>query len=123
MDLHKIEEIKKIALKAMFSDDEFMELLVLKGGNAMDIIHKISSRASIDLDFSIKDDFEDLSIIEKKIVKLIKNNFAEEGYIAYDIHFKKKPQDISNNLKSFWGGYEITFKIIEKNKSNTIFII
>jgi len=23
----------------MFSDDEFMELLVLKGGNAMDIIH------------------------------------------------------------------------------------
>jgi len=116
MDLQKIEEIKKIALKAMFSDDEFMDVLVLKGGNAMDIIHKISYRASIDLDFSIKNDFEDLSIIERKVVKLIGNNFAEEGYIAYDINFKKKPQDISDNLKSFWGGYEITFKIIEKNK-------
>jgi len=120
-DLQKIEEIKKIALKAMFSDDEFMELLVLKGGNAMDIIHKISSRASIDLDFSIKDDFEDLSIIEKKTVKLIKDNFAEEGYIAYDIYFKKRPQDTSDNLKSFWGGYEITFKIIEKNKYHNLF--
>lgn len=29
-----------------------MDLLVLKGGNAMDLVHQVNARASIDLDFS-----------------------------------------------------------------------
>ncbi len=38
---------------AMFSDDELMEMLVLKGGNAMALFYSEYSRASIDLDFSL----------------------------------------------------------------------
>lgn len=51
MDLKKIEQIKKIALIALISDDELMNALVLKGGNALHVIYKVDSRASLDLDF------------------------------------------------------------------------
>ena len=29
-----------------------------KGGNAMDLVHRIGAHASVDLDFSMKDDFD-----------------------------------------------------------------
>lgn len=43
-DLAELEKIKKLAIVAVFSDDELMERLVLKGGNALDLIHGISTR-------------------------------------------------------------------------------
>jgi predicted nucleotidyltransferase component of viral defense system len=52
-----IDRIKELVVIAMFSDDELMDRLVLKGGNALDIIHQVSVRASIDVDFSMSDDF------------------------------------------------------------------
>ncbi len=55
--LTDLERIKKLVVIAMFSDDELMERLVLKGGNALDLIHRISTRASLDLDFSMERDF------------------------------------------------------------------
>ena len=45
------EEIRRITIIALFSDDELIDQLVLKGGNALRLIHKISSRTSLDLDF------------------------------------------------------------------------
>ena len=54
-----IEEIKNLVIIALASDDELMETLVLKGGNAIEILEKrhliTLSRASYDLDFSIED--------------------------------------------------------------------
>lgn len=37
-ELISLEQIKKLAVTAMFSDDELMDQLVLKGGNAMALI-------------------------------------------------------------------------------------
>ena len=45
MDQKSFEKIKKITLKAMYSDDDLMETLVLKGGNAIDLIYGVSSEA------------------------------------------------------------------------------
>jgi hypothetical protein len=44
-ELERLETIKIHAIIAMFSDDELMEKLVLKGGNALDLIYRISPRA------------------------------------------------------------------------------
>lgn len=43
----------------MFSDDTLMHQLVLKGGNALRLAYGIGSRASLDFDFSLANDFED----------------------------------------------------------------
>jgi hypothetical protein len=41
-----LEKIKRLTVVSMFSDDELEDDLVLKGGNAMDLVHRLSSRAS-----------------------------------------------------------------------------
>ena len=46
-------EIRRLTIIALFADDELLRLLVLKGGNALTLVYKLSSRASLDLDFSI----------------------------------------------------------------------
>ena len=55
--MEKIEIIKRIAIIALFSDDELMDSIVLKGGNAIDLLQVDTPnsyvRASYDLDFSI----------------------------------------------------------------------
>ena len=52
--------IRKIAIVALFADDFLFERLVLKGGNALGLALGMSSRTSLDLDFSIENDFDDL---------------------------------------------------------------
>ena len=52
-DLAVLERVKRLAVMAMFSDDELLDELVLKGGNAMALIHKLTSRESVDLALSM----------------------------------------------------------------------
>ena len=46
LDLDKLEQIKRITIIALFSDDDLMDSLVLKGGNALDMIYGIAQRSS-----------------------------------------------------------------------------
>jgi predicted nucleotidyltransferase component of viral defense system len=47
------EDIRKLTITALFSDEVLFEQLVLKGGNALSLVHGISPRDSLDLDFSM----------------------------------------------------------------------
>ena len=55
-DEHVLLGIRKTIIIAIASDDVLMERLVLKGGNALDIIYQLSDRSSLDLDFSMAND-------------------------------------------------------------------
>ncbi len=118
MDLKQLEKIKKLAIIAMFSDDDLMEKLVLKGGNALDIVHKVALRASVDLDFSIENEFneQELPITQGKIQKVLRDTFSAEGYEVFDITFSKRPKRITPDMAAFWGGYRVEFKIMETDK-------
>lgn len=123
MDQKSFVKIKKITLKAMYSDDDLMETLVLKGGNAIDLIYGVSSRSSLDLDFSMQSDFQDIAVSERKIKQALDKSFNEEGYQILDFKFKKKPHVCGEDKMNFWGGYSIDFKVIDKqmfidNQSN-----
>lgn len=48
------DEIRNTILKAIYSDSDLKENLVLKGGNALKL-YNITDRSSQDLDFSIKE--------------------------------------------------------------------
>ncbi len=112
-----MEQIKRWAIIALASDDFLMQTLVLKGGNAIDLLVPPSggklSRASYDLDFSMEDDFDDdLGKIASRIEKTIRDTFAEKDFIVFDYKFSQKPKVMKDNLKDFWGGYYIEFKLI-----------
>ena len=103
---------------ALVSDDVLLDSLVLKGGNAINLIHNLSSRASLDLDYSMAGDFskEELSDISNRIETCLKTTFNENGYEIFDYKFYEKPQKINQEVQSFWGGYCAEFKILEKAK-------
>ena len=118
MKVSTLDHIKQLVIIAMVSDDELMERLVLKGGNALDIAYKLSERASVDLDFSMEKDFtiEELVNIQGRIERLLVDTFAENGYKAFDIKFLEKPKIKNKANQEFWGGYAVEFKIIESDK-------
>jgi hypothetical protein len=122
VDLERLTEIKKAVIKAMFSDDEIMEKLVLKGGNAIDLIYGMAQRSSLDLDFSMEDDFDETKLkeISSRLEFQIKAGLSEIGYEAFDIRLSKRPSEIDEQLRDFWGGYQLKFKLIECAKKSAI---
>jgi hypothetical protein len=102
----------------MFSDDALMEQLVLKGGNALDIIYHVSARASVDVDLSIDGDFtsEERLTLHGRIEKTLRDTFRPEGYQVFDVKLEERPPGLTADLKDFWGGYSVEFKLIELNR-------
>jgi predicted nucleotidyltransferase component of viral defense system len=111
-----IRRIRELVIIAMFADDDLMETLVLKGGNALDIAHDLKLRSSVDVDFSMSDDFDDPQAIQSKIERSLAERFDSEGYRVFDYKFKQKPRQSKQDLPPFWGGYQVEFKIIEAQK-------
>ena len=107
-----LDRIKSLAVQAMFSDDELLEQLVLKGGNAMALVHQISARASVDLDFSLKQAFgENLEDVQARIFKTLSDTFRANGFEVFDFRMVERPKAITADMRDFWGGYGVEFKL------------
>lgn len=114
----RLESIKRLVVIAMFSDDALMERLVLKGGNALDIIHKISLRASVDVDFSMADDIPEgeRAAFKDTVERVLKETFRPEKFEVFDVKMVEKPKGLTADMADFWGGYHLEFKLIEDEK-------
>jgi predicted nucleotidyltransferase component of viral defense system len=108
-------EIRRTTIIALFADDELSERLALKGGNALSLIHGITSRTSLDLDFSIREDFPDFKDAEARIFRALKDRFDSLGYVVFDERLNPKPRLDGPDDKPWWGGYELKFKLISKD--------
>ncbi len=102
-------ETRKLILHALYSDDELHNLLVLKGGNALSLIYNVGGRTSLDLDFSINNDFDNIDDISNRIEKTLKNTFLSHDILVFDYSFTKKPKRTDQD---WWGGYRAEFKLI-----------
>jgi predicted nucleotidyltransferase component of viral defense system len=103
--------VRETIIVSLFSDDTLFEKLVLKGGNALNIVHRLGKRTSMDVDFSIPDDFEDLADIEARIFRALNQRFGDQGLSVFDEKFETKPE--GRDPRQRWGGYSIEFKLIE----------
>lgn len=115
----ELTSIKKLAIIAIVADDELLEQLVLKGGNAMDLIYKVSQRSSIDLDFSTAGDI-DPEVVVPKIRRSLETTFKGAGYHAFDIKMAERPGKMNKELAGFWGGYLLEFKLIQFNRAEEV---
>ncbi|MBK7886737.1 MAG: nucleotidyl transferase AbiEii/AbiGii toxin family protein [Bacteroidetes bacterium] len=115
MDFHKI---KLITIAALLSDDILLGMFVLKGGNALELVYEITNRGSIDIDFSMEGDFkpEERSRVERQMDSLLKDEFDKHGYVVFDVKLNERPEHIREEVKSFWGGYLLEFKIIKREE-------
>ncbi len=113
-------QIRRTAITALFSDDVLTGYLVLKGGNALDLVYGITSRTSIDLDFSMSRDFEDASDARARLFSSLRDRFDAVGYVLFDEKFEPRPDLAGADEKPWWGGYEISFKLIERKKHQAL---
>jgi hypothetical protein len=100
-ELTTLERVKRLAVMAMFSDDALMDQLVLKGGNAMALIHKLTSRESVDLDFSMQHDFPDgVEAMTARIGRALQRTFPPAGYMPFDLKIAEQPANISPDMRA-----------------------
>src|SRR5262245_41088147 len=104
-DIEFFDFVKRRTVVALFSNTHLRSTLVLKGGNLLDIAFNVSNRSSLDLDFSIEGEFEDLDQIRDECEAALKPAFEVEGYIVFDVRIRELPPQVSDDLKDFWGGY------------------
>jgi len=117
-DKDQLDKIRKLIIIAMFSaSDTFMNLFALKGGNALNYIYDLDERSSIDIDISMENSFEDLGMplkeVEETLQASFERTFEENGFKAFDIKLEKRPPILSKDKEKFWGGYLLTFKVLE----------
>jgi hypothetical protein len=109
-----IDEVRRRTLIALFSDDELMDALVLKGGNALALVHHVGSRASVDMDFSIRAAFGDVKKTGDRIFGSLRREFEAAGYVIFDEKFEIRPGKPSKDQPDWWGGYVAEFKLASK---------
>ena len=113
-------EIRRRVIIAMFSDDALLDRLVLKGGNALELVHRVLTRGSIDVDLSIEDEFRDLRDTRERIFKALRREFETAGYVVFDESFVVVPPAIADDSTPWWGGYYVEFKLIEKDLADSL---
>lgn len=118
----QLRKIQKLALTAICSDDDLMERLVLKGGTAIDLIHGIGDRSSIDLDFSMEGDFreDEKAELRGRLEKLLDGAFRPAGMLVFDVTFQPKPMILDPERELFWGGYKLMFKVIDLKVADAV---
>ena len=119
--INPVETIKlarRLTVIALFSDDMLMNTFVLKGGNAINLVYGLSDRSSIDIDVSMPSDFlpEQLENIRHRLEKALIKTFSDHKLEVFDVLLKAQPKIPRANVKDFWGGYHLTFKVIEQRK-------
>ncbi len=105
-------EIRRTIVTAVASDDFLMEQLVLKGGNALELAYQIGNRASVDIDYSMQDEFGDVSAVKEKLFRRLRDRFDARGFVLFDEEFGPRPPSAGVGVR--WGGYRATFKLATK---------
>ena len=120
MDIKRLNEIRKLVIVALFSDDDLMDVFVLKGGNAISLVYELDYRASQDIDVSMAGDFDEkeLYVVKQKLEWALTVTFREQGYVIFDVKLEPRPMQLDENKIDFWGGYQLEFKIVERATFN-----
>ncbi len=106
------DDVRKTILTAVASDDVLAELLVFKGGNALEMVHRIGQRASVDMDYSLPSDFDDAERASQRLFKALRDRFDAVGLVVFDERFGPRPTNRTPGAR--WGGYNAVFKLISK---------
>lgn len=105
-------QARELVLVAIGSDDVLCDLLVLKGGSALELVHKLGNRGSLDSDFSMEGSVDDPAVLEGRLTRAITDRFDAAGFVAFDHKMEFQPRRKAGSVPDWWGGYNYTFKII-----------
>lgn len=110
------DELRRQAITALFSDSVISKLVALKGGNALRLVYG-QTRTSLDIDFSLRSDFDEVSF-RLHLDSSLRNHFRALGYPVVSLKVQSRPQRGPNTF-----GYGLELRLVEehvyeKNKSD-----
>jgi hypothetical protein len=111
-----LKRIRTLTITALFSDDTLFDLIVLKGGNALNLVYKISPRTSLDLDFSLEADFPNVDDAVQRMRNALRERFSSVNLVVFDEKFEARPATLGEGESARWGGYRLSFKLIERER-------
>lgn len=108
----KINEAIDETIIAIYRNPKPSLPLFLKGGSAMRLFDDLTSRLSIDVDFSVDTALDDASSFFNAMKSKISKRFHELKYEAIDFKWIRKPKSKSKNKPDWWGGWSFEFKLV-----------
>lgn len=114
MEKVDLEWLRKQFLIALAGDDDLFEILVLKGGNALSLVHNIGNRASLDIDYSMEGEAEDVQNLGKLIFNALRDRLGPRGFVIFDESFSLHPKNPTDKSDPRWGGYSAEFKVAQQ---------
>ena len=124
MNVYRLEDeqdllrIRETIVVAVASDETLVDLLVLKGGNALDLVYKLGQRSSLDVDFSMQGDFanvEEVAAVQTRLFVALRERFDALGFVVFDERFEDRPPG-RGGPGVVWGGYNARFKLIRRSR-------
>lgn len=105
--------IRTEIVAAVADDAVLREVLILKGGNALALVHKIGMRSSLDIDYSMTDDLDDPDAFGEVLERALRVRFARHNLVVFDFSFGPRPRTAAPTSRT-WGGYNAEFKLIDR---------
>ena len=112
-----LEWLRTQFIVALAERPELRALLVLKGGAALALAHRLGLRASVDIDYSIAGDADDPAAFGELIFDALRARLEPMGLAMFDELFSSRPDsNLVGAPASRWGGYSATFKLIRRER-------
>ena len=108
--------LRRQLITAVTTDEELCSKLILKGGNALSLVHGVGNRASLDIDYSMETDVEDHDALRVRLVAALRGHLGPLGLVLFDEQFSLRPKQPGESAKSRWGGYCFEFKLIRTDR-------
>jgi predicted nucleotidyltransferase component of viral defense system len=108
----RIDEVLTLTIVGIYSSTEVSHNLFLKGGCAMRLFDNLTSRLSIDVDFSVVENIRDDRSFFNAIKSSVEAKFREWEYDIMDFKWKKQPMRRHEKYPDWWGGWMCEFKLV-----------
>jgi len=108
----KIEEVITQTILAVYSTPSLSKILFLKGGSALRLFENLTSRLSLDTDFSVRTDIENEKIFFQDLKSSVISGFHSNKLDIIDFKWERKPNKIRKGFPDWWGGWLCEFKLV-----------
>jgi predicted nucleotidyltransferase component of viral defense system len=108
--------IRTEIIAAVAGDPWLREELVLKGGNALALVHGVGMRASVDIDYSMSDDLRDPERFGMTLYDALCDRFDHHDLVVFDFAFERRPRRAQGHRT--WGGYTAVFKLVDRSATS-----
>ena len=109
----EFESVRRTVIVAMFSDDVLYEKLVVKGGNALRLVHRIGPRVSLDVDFSTEGELDE-DDTALRMERSLQDRFEARRLRVFDFKFARRPAVVQDQR---FAGYQAVFKLMPEDRA------